>query len=481
MRRAVCGLVLLCLTSACGSRRPPYAVPAPAEPPPPAFKENADWKTAEPADVQLRGKWWEVYGDAQLNGLEERIEVSSETLKRAQTQFLQARAAIGIERANLYPQVGVNPSISSINASNTRPQSSGGGPVGEFLLPVDVSYEADVWGRVRDAVASSRAAAQASAADLETIRLSLHAELATNYFGLRGLDAEKRILDSAAVAFERALELTQNRFRGGVASQADVAQAETILETTRAQAIDVLIDRARLEHAIAALVGTSASTFSVPASPLETTPPVIPAGLPSELLERRPDVAAAERRVAAANADIGVANAAYFPRLLMNASAGLESGSLTRWITGASGFWSLGSTALVTAFDGGRRRAVSAQTQAAYDAQVAGYRDTVLRAVQEVEDNLAALRLLEQEAQTQQRAVEAAERSLTLATIRYRGGVVTYLEVIAAQSAALDNQRTAVALLARRLSSSVLLIKALGGGWHAGMLPVVSFPLPASR
>ena len=472
MRRALCGLVLLCVASACGSRRPPYVVPAPAEAPPPAFKENADWKTAQPADLQVRGTWWEVYGDPQLNALEARIEVSSESLKRVQAQFLQARAEIGINRADLYPQVGVNPAIRSINASNTR-SGSASGPVGDFLLPVDVSYEADVWGRVRDSVAASRAAAQASAADIETVRLSLHAELATNYFALRGLDAETRILDSAVAAFERALELTRNRFQGGVASQADVAQAETILESTRAQAIDVLIDRARLEHAIAALVGTSASTFTIPVSPLETTPPAIPAGLPSELLERRPDIAAAERRVAAANADIGVANAAYFPRLLINASAGLESGSLTSLIKGASGFWSLGPTALITAFDGGRRRAVSAQAQAGYEAQVAGYRDAVLRAVQEVEDNLASLRLLEQEAATQQRAVDAAERALTLATNRYRGGVVTYLEVIAAQNAALNNQRTAVTLLARRLASSVLLIKALGGGWNASALPVV--------
>jgi len=472
VRRLLCSLVVLCVASACGSRRPPYVVPAPAEAPA-AFKENADWKTAQPADRQLRGKWWEIYGDSQLNALEERIEVSSETLKQAQAQFLQARAAIGINRADLYPQVGVNPSISASNASNTRAQASRSGHVEDFLLPVDVSYEADVWGRVRDSVAASRAAAQASAADLESVRLSLHAELATNYFALRGLDAEKRILDAAVAAFERALELTRNRFQGGVASQADVAQAETILESTRAQGIDILIDRARLEHAIAALVGTSASTFAIPVSPLETTPPVVPAGLPSELLERRPDIAAAERRVATANADIGVANAAYFPRLLINASAGVESGSLTNLIKGASGFWSLGPTALITAFDGGRRRAVSAQAQAAYESQVAGYRDTVLRAVQEVEDNLAALRLLEQEAETQQRAVDAAERSLTLANNRYRGGVVTYLEVIAAQNAALNNQRTSVTLLARRLSSSVLLIKALGGGWNASALPVV--------
>ena len=473
MNRAALCLLLASLTTACVHRQA-YVAPAPADAPPAAFKEDADWKTAQPSDVQIRGQWWEVYDDPQLNALEQQVEVSSQTLKQAQAQFEVARAAIGINRAGLFPQVGVNPSIVADNPSDTRAQSSNGRRFTDYLLPVDASYEADVWHRVRDSVQASRASAQASAGDVEAIRLSLHAELANNYFALRGLDAEKAILDSAVTAFERALELTQNRFRGGLASQADVAQAETQLETTRAQSIEVMINRARLEHAIAALTGKSASGFSLAAAPLDTLPPAVPTGLPSELLERRPDIASAERRVAAANADIGVARAAYFPRLLLNASGGFESGSAAKWITSMSHFWSLGPEALVTAFDGGRRRAVSAQSQAAYDAQVAAYRQTVIVAVQEVEDNLAALRLLEREAETQDRAVQAAERFLTLATNRYRGGVVTYLEVIAAQSASLDNQRTAVTLQARRLSSSVLLIKALGGGWSASSLPALA-------
>ena len=470
MKRGAIAVALL--MSAC-ARRPPYVAPAPAQAPAAAYKENADWKTAQPSDVQVRGNWWEVYGDPQLNELEQQVEVSSQTLKRAQAQFLVARAAIGINRSDLYPQVGVNPSITAVGPSDNRAQSANGKHYGDFLLPVDVSYEADVWHRIRDTVASSRATAQATVADVEVVRLSIHAEVATNYFALRGLDAEKATLDSAVTAFERALELTENRYRGGVASQTDVAQAETQLETTRAQAIDILVARAQLEHAIAALVGRSASEFSIAALPLSTAPPVVPTGLPSELLERRPDIAAAERRVAAANADIGVAHAAYFPRLLLNASAGFESGSLSTWFSGMSNFWSLGPTALVTAFDGGRRRALSAEAQAAYDAQVASYRETVLGAVQEVEDSLASLRLLEREAETQARAVQAAERFLTLATNRYRGGVVTYLEVIAAQTAALNNERTAVTLQARRLVSSVRLIKALGGGWAATSLPAL--------
>jgi NodT family efflux transporter outer membrane factor (OMF) lipoprotein len=472
VNRVSMALVLAGITSAC-AHRSPYTPPAPSQAPAAGYKENADWKTAQPSDVQVRGSWWEVYGDSQLNALEQQVDVSSQTLKQAQARFAEARAAIGINRSDLFPQAGINPSIVANNPSDNRPQSSSGRRYGDFLLPVDVSYEADVWHRVGGRVESSRATAQAAAADLEAVRLSLHAELAADYFALRGLDAEKAILDSAVTAFERALELTGNRFRGGVASQADVAQAETQLEATRAQAIDVQIGRAQLEHAIAALIGKSASEFAIAPSLVETPPPGVPAGLPSELLERRPDVAAAERRVAAANADIGVAHAGYFPRLLLNASGGFESGSAAKWLSNISNFWSLGPAAVITAFDGGRRRAVSAQAQAAYDAQVAAYRQTVIVAVQEVEDHLASLRLLEREAETQNRAVQASARSLTLATNRYQGGVVTYLEVIAAQSAALDNQRTAVTVQARRLSSSVLLIKALGGGWTAANMPAL--------
>jgi NodT family efflux transporter outer membrane factor (OMF) lipoprotein len=320
-------------------------------------------------------------------------------------------------------------------------------------------------------VAASRASAQAGAADLESVRLSLHAELAVDYFQLRGIEADKQILDAAVTAFQRALELTRARFKGGIASQADVAFAETQLESTRAESKDLMVQRAALEHAIAALVGTPASSFSLTVAPLAGLPPEIPPGLPGDLLERRPDIAAAERRVASANAQLGVARAAFFPRLLLTASAGFESASLTSWLAGLSSFWSVGPAAVATIFDGGRRRAVSAQAQAAYEEMVADYQGSVLTALQEVEDNLGALRVLREEAEIQQGAVAAANRSVTLANNRYRGGVASYLEVTTAQNAALSSQRIAADILSRRLSASVLLIKALGGGWNVSSLP----------
>jgi outer membrane protein TolC/uncharacterized protein (DUF1684 family) len=324
-----------------------------------------------------------------------------------------------------------------------------------------------VGGRVSHGVAPARAAAAAGAADVEAVRLSLHAELALDYFELRGLDAERVILDDSVAALERALELTRNRYAGGIASQADVALAETQLESTRAQAIDLGARRAALEHAIAVLVGRTPASFQIAASPLTDPPPDIPAGLPSDLLERRPDIAAAERRVGAASAQVGVANAAFFPRLFLTASAGFESRSLGSWLTGLSGFWSAGPAAAVTLLDGGRRRAISTQAMAAYDESVADYKSTILQSLQDVEDSLAALRVLRQVADVQASAVAAADRALTLANNRYRGGVTSYLEVLAAQSAALANRRAASAVLARRLAASVLLIKALGGGWPA--------------
>jgi NodT family efflux transporter outer membrane factor (OMF) lipoprotein len=305
------------------------------------------------------------------------------------------------------------------------------------------------------------------------VRLSLHAELALDYFVLRGLDAEKALLDDSVVAFQRFLELTRNRFAGGIASQADVAQAETQLETTRAQAIDLAVRRSALEHAIAELVGKAPAVFQVAPTPLVNPPPDIPAGLPSDLLERRPDIAAAERRVAAASAAVGVANTAFFPRLFLTAAAGFESRSLGSWLTGLSAFWSAGPAAAMTVFDGGRRRAISAQAQAAFDESVADYHETILRSLQDVEDSLSSLRVLREEAGVQAAAVAAADRFLTLATNRYRGGVASYLEVIVAQNAALSNQRAALSVLSRRLAASVLLIKALGGGWDASSLPAI--------
>ena len=447
----------------------------PQAPSAPEYKETPpNWKQAQPADQVVRGKWWGVFQDPQLNALEEQVSVSNHNLKAAQAQFLQARALVRLNRANLYPTVTTGASASQNTLSTTTPKTGAKSNYTDLVLPADVTYEADVWGSVRRTVEAARANAQASAAQLELVSLSVHAELASDYFQLRTLDAEERLLTSTVVAFEKALELTTNRYKGGVASAVDVAQAETQLETTRAQAIDVMVERQQFEHAIAALIGQPASTFSIPASPWDTPPPAIPPGLPSDLLERRPDIAAAERQMAAANAQIGVARAAYFPQITFNGSAGFESSALTNWLTGPSGFAAAGISALVTVFDVGRRRAGVEQAQAAYDQAVANYRQAVLTSFQEVEDNLAALRILEDEAKTQAVAVTAAEHSLQLSNNRYRGGVVTYLEVITAQSAALSNERVAVGILRQRMTSTVLLIKALGGGWNVANLPAVS-------
>jgi NodT family efflux transporter outer membrane factor (OMF) lipoprotein len=341
----------------------------------------------------------------------------------------------------------------------------------DYLLPGDLSYEVDVWGRVRKIVESARENAQASAADLTSVNLIMHSELASDYFQMRSLDAERQLLDSTAAAYQRALELTENRYRGGVASGVDVAQAQTQLKTTLAQAMDIDVQRSQFEHAIAALIGQPASSFSLARLPLTNPPPAIPAGLPSELLERRPDIAAAERRVASANAQIGVAKAAYYPTLTLSASGGFESGSPGTWLSGPSAFWAAGPAAALTLLDFGRRRAASEQAWATYDQTVANYRETVLTAFQQVEDNLAALRLLEGEAQTQNEAVTAAQHSLELSTNRYRGGVTTYLEVITAQTTALTDERAAVQILGRRMTAAVNLIQALGGGWDASQLP----------
>ena len=364
----------------------------PQAPSAPEYKETPpNWKQAQPADQVVRGKWWEIFQDPPLNALEEQINVSNQTLKAAWAQFQQARALVRLNRADLYPTVTAGVSASRNRLSITRPLTGAVTNYTDLVLPADLTYEADVFGRVRRTVEAARANAQASAADLESVSLSVHAELATDYFQLRTLDAEEQLLRDTVTAFEKALQLTQNRYRGGVASAVDGGQAETQRETTRAQAVDIMGQRQQFEHAIAALIGQPASTFSIPASPWNTPPPPIPPGLPSDLLERRPDVASAERHMAAANAQIGVARAAYFPQITLNAAAGYEGDSITNWLTGPSGFAAAGISALVTVFDVGRRRAGVEQAQAAYDQSVANYRQTVLTSFQEVEDNLAAL------------------------------------------------------------------------------------------
>lgn len=481
----VCAPILLSavllLSSAC-TPGPKYAKPPVSTPP--AYKELApsaagpqsEWKASQPQDQVIRGKWWEIFNDPQLNSLEERVNVSNQNLKIAEAQFRQARDLVRINRSGLYPNIKTGPSITGEQLSKNAPTPStnAGQTLGDFVLPFDLSYEADVWGRIHRTVEAATEKAQASAGDLEAARLSIHAELAVDYFALRGLDAQKQLLDSTVAAYQQALDLTTHRYEGGLAAKVEVAQAETQLEATEAQAVDVEEPRAQFEHAIALLVGQPASTFSIPASPLHTPPPTIPVGVPSNLLERRPDIAAAELRVAAANAEIGVAKTAFYPTLLLSATGGFEGSSIVNWFSWPSHLFAVGPSLLQTLYDAGARHAVSDQAWAAYDANVASYRQSVLGAFQEVEDNLAALRILDEESTKQARAVKSAQYSLALSTNRYKGGLVTYLEVTTAQSAALSNERTAVDILTRRMTSSVLLIKALGGGWDASKLPQIT-------
>jgi NodT family efflux transporter outer membrane factor (OMF) lipoprotein len=473
MQRGYLPLVCLILTlPACtiGPKyeRPEARVPAAyKEAPPASFKTADGWKAAQPSDEVPRGQWWEVFQELELNALEAQIDISNQTLAVAEAQLRAARAAIGIARSQLFPTVTGTASVEGARQSQNRGRetSSSSATRADYLLLLDASYEIDVWGRIRRNIEANLASAQASAADLETARLSIHAELAVDYFALRGLDAQRQLLDFTSVAFEKALELTTNRYNAGVASQIEVLQARTQLENTRAQAIDVGVQRAQFEHAIAILLGKPPAELSLPPVPITAIPPAIPVSLPSQLLERRPDIAAAERRMAAANAQIGIAQAAFYPTVTLGSTAGLESSSLANLFSWPSALWSLGASVMEVVFDGGRRQAVTEQTKAAYDATVATYRQTVLTAFQSVEDTLATLRILEEEAAQQAKAVQAAEAALLLAINRYKGGITTYLEVIVAQSAALTAERTAIDLLIRRMAATVQLIKALGGLW----------------
>ena len=441
---------------------------------PSTYKEVGDWKPAQPNDQNVGGTWWTIFQDPQLDALELQVDVSNQNLKAAEAQYQQARAVLRYYRADYYPTVTAGPSATRTRVSQNAPPPGSqfdGITYNDFAVPFNFSYELDVWGRVRRTVESYREQAQASAADLATVNLSMHADLAIDYFLARSLDAEEQLLNSTVTQYEQALELIQSRFAGGIASEVEVQQASTQLETTRAEAIDVGVARAQYEHAIAILIGKPPAEFGLPPLPLTVPPPPIPVSVPSELLERRPDIAAAERRVASANAQIGVAKSAYYPSVSLGASGGFESTSITTLIQGPSGLWSVGLAAMETIFDGGRRRAASDQAIAAYDQTVANYRETVLTGFQQVEDNVAALRILEHEAQIQEKAVVAAQRYLELATIRYKGGVTSYLEVTTAQTAALSDQVTAVNILGRRMVDAVTLVQALGGGWDRSALP----------
>jgi NodT family efflux transporter outer membrane factor (OMF) lipoprotein len=460
------GLFLLAGCAVGPKYRPPSA------PTPPAYKEMGNWKTAQPSDQNLGGNWWEIFQDSQLNALEQQVNVSNQNLKAALAQYQEARASLRYARADYYPTITASPSADRERYSSNSPLNPTlrGATLNDFTIPLNLSYQTDAWGRVSRNVELYREQAQASAADLAVVNLTMHADLAVDYFAARSLDAEEKILHDTVGQYEQALQLNEDRYQGGVASEVDVEQARTILETTRAQLVDVGVARAQYEHAVAVLVGKPPAEFTLPPLPVTTPPPPIPVGVPSELLERRPDIAASERLVASANAQVGLAKLAYYPVVNLFATGGFDSKSITTLIQGPSTIWAAGASAAVTVFDVGRRRALNDQARAAYDSSVASYRQTVLTAFQEVEDNLATLRILEQEAGVQAEAVQAAERSLALSNTRYEGGVTSYLEVITAQNAALSDEVTAVNILGRRMASAVLLIEALGGGWDRSNL-----------
>jgi NodT family efflux transporter outer membrane factor (OMF) lipoprotein len=449
--------------------------PAFKESPPDSFKETQDWKVAQPGAPSLSVKWWENFGDSQLNSLEQEVVTGNQDLKIAEARFRQARAMIRINRAAQFPTISTGPGIASVRDSANRPYAPPApAATGDFVLPFDFSYEVDLWGRVRRTVNASREEAQAVAADLATATLSIQAEVAFDYFELRAADSQKQLLDDTVKDYSDALQLTTNRFEGGAAPKSDVAQAQTQLDTAQAQDTDIGVQRAQYEHAIAILLGKPPAAFSLPPAALHVAPPAIPVGLPSELLERRPDIAASERRAAEANEQIGIARAAFFPTVTLGGSAGFEGTSILNWLNWPSRFWAIGPSAAQTLFDAGRRHATSDAALAGYDASVAAYREATLTAFQQVEDNLAALRILEREELQQRHAVASAQESLQLFTNRYQGGVDNYLQVITAQTTALESERNEIDIQRRRMEASVLLIKALGGGWKVADLPKVS-------
>jgi NodT family efflux transporter outer membrane factor (OMF) lipoprotein len=437
-------------------------------------KASSAWRTAQPADTAQRGAWWTIFEDSELNALEPRIAAENQNLKAADARFRQARALIGFNRSALWPTIGVAPFAGGLSASVNRPYSNtakANDAVSDIQLPLDLNYEIDLWGRVRHSVNAAREEAQASAGDLQTALLSLQAELAVDYFEARSADAQEKLLNDTVKDYEDAYRITNNRFEGGVAPQSDVDQAKTQLEAARVQARDITLRRAQFEHAIAVLTGLPPASFTLPATPLQARPPAIPAGLPSELLERRPDIAAAERRVAEANDQIGIARAAFFPSLSLSAVGGFEGSSVLNLFNPSSLMWAIGPTLSQTLFDAGRRRAVSEQANASYDETVAHYRQTTLTAFQQVEDNLAALRVLQQEAEHQHQATQSAQAAQQIFNNRYVGGIDTYLQVVTAQTTALTNERNDIDIMRRQMDASVLLIKALGGGWSVTSLP----------
>jgi NodT family efflux transporter outer membrane factor (OMF) lipoprotein len=490
------GLIPLSLFLSGCSVGPDYITPSSVAPAP-NYKELGNWEKAQPKDDMIRGKWWEMYHDRELNALEDQVNISNQNVLQAEAQFREAAAEVKVAQSAFFPTVTANPAYTLSQASQNLASgggghsssvvesgsgtgsgvavSSGSQHVGAttvtlFDLPLEATYMVDVWGEVRRSVEASSTTAQASFAELENARLSYQATLAQDYFSLHGIDAEEQLLQTTVASFQQFVDLTTNRYNSGIASQADVAQAQTQLDTTKAQLIDLGVQRAQFEDAIATLTGKSASFFSLEKVSLTGTPPAIPVGMPSTLLERRPDIAEAERQVASANASIGVQVAGYYPQLTLNSSTGLEAIELSQLLSGPSFLWSVGPVIAQTIFNGGRTHGLVQEAQANYDSTVANYRQVVLTAFQQVEDDLAGLRILQDEAVAENRAVKAAQQSLDISTNEYKAGTVDYLTVITAQATALNDEVTAVNIRTRRMTTSVLLIEALGGGWNVSQL-----------
>jgi NodT family efflux transporter outer membrane factor (OMF) lipoprotein len=462
---------------------PKYNPPAATvQAPPPQYKEMPtasaeanEWKAADPKDSMLRGKWWEIYNDPELNALEEKLNVDNQSIKQSFENFMEARTLVAQARSQLYPTVGTTPSYernrTSKNLFNTNAGNGANLAYNQFTLPASVSWEPDLWGRVRNTIREFQYSAQVSAADLENIKLSEQASLASFYFELRGQDALQKLFDDTIEADKRTVDLSRARYETGVDDLISLVEAQNALQTAEAQATNLGIARAQYEHAIAVLIGTTPANLSIPVKPLNASAPPVPVGVPSQLLERRPDIAESERTMASANAQIGIAVSAYYPNLTLSAEAGFETSAIKNLLTWPSRFWSVGPSLSETIFDAGLRRATVNEFIAAYNADVAGYRQTVLTAFQQVEDNLAAERITSREIHQQEEAVQSAQKYLELALARYETGVDQYLTVLVAQTTLLTDQQQLATLRTSYMTYSVQLVEALGGGWDVSQLP----------
>lgn len=460
----ICPIMLIACTVGPDYRRPSSAAST-------HFKELKGWKQAQPRDHELPGKWWEIFKDPYLNGLEEQVNIANQSIAQAEAQFRQAQSLVQSAAAAYFPTATADASVNRFRAASGQNVAVRGVKY-LFSAALSTAWEPDLWGSIRRQVESSEASAQASAATLQALRLSTQATLAQDYFQLRALDAQIKLLNDTVENYAKTLKITQNRYTAGIAAKSEIVQAETQLESAQAQAINLGVQRAQLEHAIALLIGKAPAEFSIAIAPLNTLLPPIPVSIPSQLLERRPDIAAAERQVAAANAQIGVAKAAYFPTLSLAANNGTQANQFSDLLTSAARYWALGPAAItLPLFDGGARGAQMQQAIDAYDASVAAYRQAILVSFQEVEDNLAALKILEQEMRVQNKAVASAHKAVQLTTNQYKAGTVSYLNVMIDQAAALTNEKAAVDLQGQRLNAAVLLVKALGGGWNTSSLP----------